>query len=70
MAYIVMFSATCLVSSAAGNDPISSKSSLSSIGAFNFDNELTSVGDNDVFFTKDETSLIGDCKSLYILWHM
>ena len=67
MAYIVTFSVTCLVSSAAGNDPISSKSSLSSMGAFNFDNELTSVGANDVFFTEDETLFIGNCKSL---WHM
>ena len=50
-----------LVSSAAGNDPISVKSSLSSVGVVDADNELTVIGNNDVF--EDEALLIGDCKS-------
>ena len=59
-------SPTCLVSSAAGNDPISAKSSLSSMGALGSDNELSGVGNNDVFSTEDEALLIGDCKSVCI----
>ena len=38
------------------------KSSLSSVGAINADNELTVVGSNDVFSSEDESLLIGDCK--------
>ena len=38
------------------------KSSLSSVGAINADNELTMVGSNDVFSSEDESLLIGDCK--------
>ena len=51
-----------LVSSAAGNDPISVKSSLSSVGVVDANNELTVIGNNDVF--EDEALLIGDCKSV------
>ena len=53
-----------LVSSAAGNDPISMKSSLSSVGVVDADNELTVIGNNDVF--EDEALLIGDCKSVSV----
>jgi len=60
------FVISLLVSSAAGNDPISAKSSLSSMGGIlGSNNELTSVGANDVFSSEDEALLIGDCKSLY-----
>ena len=53
-----------LVSSAAGNDPISVKSSLSSVGVVDADNELTVIGNNDVF--EDEALLIGNCKSVCV----
>ena len=51
-----------LVSSAAGNDPTSVKSSLSSVGAIDANNELTIIGNNDVFSSEDEALLLGDCK--------
>ena len=40
------------------------KSSLSSVGVVDADNELTVIGNNDVF--EDEALLIGDCKSVCV----
>ena len=38
------------------------KSSLSSVGVIDADNELTVINNNDVFSSEDEALLIGDCK--------
>ena len=36
------------------------------MGALGSDNDLTSVGTNDVFSSEDNAILIGDCKSVYV----
>ena len=38
------------------------KSSLSSVGVIDADNELTVISNNDVFSSEDEALLLGDCK--------
>ena len=42
------------------------KSSLSSVGPIDANNELTVIGNNDVFSSEDESLLIGDCKFLCV----